>query len=101
MDITSKQLEQAFTNALKKAGLATKKDLGKTEENIASTLNVAFQEHEDKVFGRFDGMDKKLDRMERIISSWPAPSSITNLMDRVSVIEKHLKLKSRKKVKIS
>lgn len=112
MDVTLKQLEQAFVNALKKADLATKAhvenavamgiknanlvtkdDLGRVEENIASTVNTAFQQVEDSI-------SAKLGRMERVISSWPAPSAIVNILERVAEVERFNR-KVKKKLKIS
>ena len=40
-------------------------------------------------------VDNRFDRIEKIIDKWPPPSYVTDLLERVSKIEYHLKLKPK------
>ncbi len=98
MTLTQKQLGTAVKNAT--ANLATKKDLQAVEDNMARTVNEGFQQVEDRIADRLDGMDRKLDRIENIVSSWPAPSAIKGLLERVGRLEEEQR-RIKKKVGIT
>lgn len=91
MTISPKQLESALLEATK--DLATRKDLEKTENSIATAVNTAFQKVETSIAD-------KLNRIENIIDKWPPPSYIHDLLVRVNTIEKVLKIRPADRNKI-
>ena len=75
--------------------LLTKDDL----DEALAVVNKAFQGLEERMDGHEGRMTQKLDRLERIISAWPAPSAITALLGRVSRLEReHQVIKKKLKM---
>ena len=90
IDMTKKQFEKLLDKKLE--SFATKKDF----YDVLKAVNLGFdamEEHFARVVSRLDNMDERLDRMASIIDSWPPPSYIHDLLERISVVEKELKIK--------
>lgn len=95
MDFTAKQLESTLRKIIRTERLATRADLDAVEDTMAQTVNRAFQHVEDRISDKLEKMDQKLDRIERVVSKWPAPSELDQLFVRIAAVERHLGIKSQ------
>lgn len=66
-------------------------------DDILESIRDGFQEVEQNITDKLQQMDRKLDRIERIVNKWPPPSEIDRLFSRVNRIERALNLKPNRK----
>ena len=69
-----------------------------TLDDVLSTVKDGFDDVDKRftqVDNSLDKMNQRLDRIEKIVESWPPPSYIHDLLSRVSVIERHLNIKPK------
>ena len=90
IDMTAKQLEKTLRTIIKDETkhLATQQSL----EDGLSAVNDGFQNMEN----RFQEIQAATNRIEKIVDNWPPPNQIKELMSRVNIIEKKLKIKRQR-----
>jgi len=66
-----------------------KKKKETTLDDVLKAVRDGFGDFDNK----FQEMDRKLDRIEKIVNKWPPPSEIDRLFRRVNRVERILHLK--------